>query len=269
MTKATTWAGSMLPRALATLNVWWERNKTNIQSFGLRVLTVGAGIIGVFLKIVAANLFMAGMLLRGWSMILGAFLSFVSTILNLGIRAFSWVPGVGDKLRTAKVAVDSFRNTVTSSMSSASKAALNMASAANRAGDAMLSAAGKAWNLANNIRNIPPNKTVNVVYKQTNAAGNIIGRAIAHGGILGAAGGGPRSRSVLVGESGPELAELPPGTMIKSNPDTNRMMGTSSAPIVQIIFPKLTGSKFVDELFEDLRKGIRVNGGNVQAVLGK
>ncbi len=54
----------------------------------------------------------------------------------------------------------------------------------------------------------------------------------AHGGIAGAAGGGVRSNMTLVGEHGPELAELPPGTHVRSNPDSMRMMGNGGATYV-------------------------------------
>lgn len=46
----------------------------------------------------------------------------------------------------------------------------------------------------------------------------------AHGGITGAAGGGPRGDMTLVGENGPELVDLPPGTQVHSNPDTERIL---------------------------------------------
>lgn len=91
----------------------------------------------------------------------------------------------------------------------------------------------------------------------------------AHGGIVGAMGGGPRSGLTLVGEHGPELAFLAPGTMVKSNPDTMRMLsnaagsgGTTSLTIDS------SGSRFDELLLEILRKSVRARGGNVQVVLG-
>lgn len=53
-------------------------------------------------------------------------------------------------------------------------------------------------------------------------------RAYAAGGISGAAGGGPRSLSTMVGEHGRELVDLPPGSRVHSNPDTERMMAAGS-----------------------------------------
>ncbi|WP_225811341.1 phage tail protein [Streptomyces spinosus] len=53
----------------------------------------------------------------------------------------------------------------------------------------------------------------------------------AAGGIVGAAAsGGLRSGLTLVGEQGPELAELPMGSRVWSNPDTRRKLGAGQAP---------------------------------------
>lgn len=51
------------------------------------------------------------------------------------------------------------------------------------------------------------------------------GGGLAHGGIKGAAANGATSSGLtLVGEHGPELAEIAPGGRVWSNPDTQRMM---------------------------------------------
>lgn len=60
--------------------------------------------------------------------------------------------------------------------------------------------------------------------------GKIVGKikgvvpGFAHGGIIGAASGGPRSGMTLVGEHGPELVKLPAGSSVISNPDTRRRL---------------------------------------------
>lgn len=94
----------------------------------------------------------------------------------------------------------------------------------------------------------------------------------AHGGVIGAAGGGPRSRMTLVGEQGPELVDLAPGSRVRSNPDTKRMLaggnaGGSGQPIVvQLV---LEGRQVAQVLIDPLRGVIQGKGGNVQAVLGQ
>lgn len=92
----------------------------------------------------------------------------------------------------------------------------------------------------------------------------------AHGGIIGAAGGGPRSRMTLVGEQGPELVDLAPGSRVRSNPDSKRiadgMAGGGGGPVVLEL--RSSGSRIDDFLLEALRGAIRVKGGDVQLVLG-
>lgn len=93
----------------------------------------------------------------------------------------------------------------------------------------------------------------------------------AHGGIIGAAGGGPRSRMTLVGEQGPELVNLAPGSTVRSNPDTRRMLaaagGGDNRPIV--IQLDIGGRRLGELLIDPLSGAIRARGGNVQAVIGQ
>lgn len=97
----------------------------------------------------------------------------------------------------------------------------------------------------------------------------------AHGGVIGAASGGPRSNTVMVGEHGPELVDLAPGTRVHSNPDTRRMVdaayGGGGGGGGSVIAIQLTiGDKYLGEVMVDpLRKAVRTRGGNVQAVLGQ
>lgn len=96
-------------------------------------------------------------------------------------------------------------------------------------------------------------------------------RGLAHGGIVGAADGGNKSGSIWVGEHGPELATLPPGTNIKSNPDSMRatkasMSGDGTMQLILRVSP--TADPFMTALMKALRAEIRDGGGNVQTVLG-
>lgn len=94
--------------------------------------------------------------------------------------------------------------------------------------------ASEAREYANALGDIPKNISTNVVTHYT-TTGTPIGprggarATFAHGGITGAASGGIRSNSVLVGEHGPEVADLPPGTNVHSNPDSMRMMNGSGS----------------------------------------
>jgi len=101
--------------------------------------------------------------------------------------------------------------------------------------------------------------------------GHGLGVYKATGGIVGrAATGGIRSNRVMTGEHGPEILDLPPGTQVHSNPDTERMMsagnGTSSQPFVVIL--QIGEQKLGEILVDPMRRAVRARGGNVQAVLG-
>ena len=74
-----------------------------------------------------------------------------------------------------------------------------------------------------------PNKTVTVTVRTVGdtsvyKAGNVTASTRARGGIIGAAGGGPRSNMTLVGEQGPELVRLPFGSTVIPNGQSERML---------------------------------------------
>ena len=94
---------------------------------------------------------------------------------------------------------------------------------------------------------------------------------MAHGGVRGlstAATGGVRNNMTLVGEQGPEIVNLAPGSRVRSNPDSRRLMrqggGLSAA---QFMF-KSSGRRVDDLLLEILREAIHQRGGDPVAVLG-
>lgn len=96
----------------------------------------------------------------------------------------------------------------------------------------------------------------------------------AHGGVIGAAGGGPRSRMTLVGEQGPELVDLAPGSRVRSNPDSKRIAagmaaagGGGGGPIVVQVM--LDGRQVAKAIVDPLTAEISNRGGNVQQVLGR
>lgn len=95
----------------------------------------------------------------------------------------------------------------------------------------------------------------------------------ATGGVIGAAGGGPRSRMTLVGEQGPELVNLAPGSTVRSNPDTRRMLGGwagagPSQPIELVI--NLDGREVARQLWDPMRAEVWSRaGGDVQKALGR
>ena len=94
---------------------------------------------------------------------------------------------------------------------------------------------------------------------------------LAHGGVRGysaAATGGARSNMTLVGEQGPELVNLAPGSHVRSNPDSRRIMHQSTVGGASQIVIKSSGRRADDLLLEILRDAIHQRGGNPVTVLG-
>ncbi|MFI5524977.1 phage tail protein [Streptomyces platensis] len=94
-------------------------------------------------------------------------------------------------------------------------------------------------------------------------------RGRATGGIIGAAGGGPRSAWTLVGEQGPEIVDLPYGSRVRSNPDSRRMAAAAGGGGTVVLELHSGGARLDDLLIEIIRKAVRVRGGDVQFVLGR
>jgi len=102
--------------------------------------------------------------------------------------------------------------------------------------------------------------------------GHGLGVYKATGGIVGrAATGGIRSNRVMVGEHGPEVMDLPPGTQVHSNPDSERMLGGAMGGTVNVRLEVdgRGGDDFGRFIAEMIRRYVRVSGGNVQQALGR
>lgn len=91
-----------------------------------------------------------------------------------------------------------------------------------------------------------------------------------HGGIVGAASGRIVNGMTWVGEHGPELADLAPGTQVHSNPDSMRMAAQQGAGSgVSVTFASPGGSLFEQAMMAWLRQAVRVQGGgDVQKAFG-
>ena len=116
------------------------------------------------------------------------------------------------------------------------------------------------------------NKVIGFIDMIKNAINSIPGASmigLAHGGIVGAAAGGPRSGWTTVGEMGPELVRLPLGSQVYSNAQSQGMLGGGGGGggtyTVQLEFAPGAG----DQLVRGIREYIRIRGGNVQQVLGQ
>ncbi|NUR03061.1 MAG: phage tail tape measure protein [Streptomyces sp.] len=125
----------------------------------------------------------------------------------------------------------------------------------------------------NNIDGYTATTYINIVTTH-NADGSVTaheGGGYAHGGVIGAASGGPRSRLTLVGEHGPELVSLAPGSTVHSNPDTRRMLSGASGGAAGAVYQvnlNVDGRTLARVLLDPQRELIRQLGGDVQTVMG-
>lgn len=142
--------------------------------------------------------------------------------------------------------------------------------------------------MRNRINSLPRSKTITVHVSVTGrerldslghriggykASGGVVGAGgMAHGGIKGAADGATSSGMTLVGEYGPELVDLPPGTSVKSNPDTMRIMsggggGNTTGGQVPVVL-NVDGRLLVEVLADPIRNYVRSYQGQVQNAFG-
>ncbi|MBA0126435.1 phage tail tape measure protein [Haloechinothrix sp. YIM 98757] len=132
----------------------------------------------------------------------------------------------------------------------------------------------QAWSAIQSIKN-----QLNSVDGRTAQA--VIRAQVTGSRITGLASGGPFSdgQTSLVGEEGPELVKFRGNGEVIPHDETKRMMegrggaaqpnpaAPKPAPDVHFHFPNFVGN--ADDLMHTLRKEIRVNGGDVQRVLGQ
>jgi len=229
----------------------------------------------------------------------------IGVIVDGAAKAFGWIPGVGPKLKAAAKAFDGFRHDVNTVFDAAqakindwknslarlpkevrlkgeisdlqakvdaAKAKLKTVPASQRS-----AVRGDISDLEAKIRRARAelaalDGTSATTYIRTvSSSGNVGGlgghTGYAAGGITGAAAGGPRSRWTMVGEHGRELVSLAPGSQVRSNPDTERMLaGAGGGPQqVQVVFTIQGGDR---DFRNWLKKSIRVNGGD-PSVMGR
>jgi hypothetical protein len=171
-----------------------------------------------------------------------AILNMFGVIISAAVRAFGWIPGLGPKLKAAGAKFEAFRVK------------------ANAELDA-----------------IKRRITVHVVYQRSitgpellDESGHRVGGYRASGGVVGqAATGGARGGLTWVGERGPELVALPPGSAVSSHGDSMRA-ATGGGGQVDVVLHAAPGASrdLVQTLLSLLRYEIRAQGGNVQQVLG-
>lgn len=183
--------------------------------------------------------------------------SVFSRILDAAEASLGWIPGVGDKLRSARKKFTQFREDVNDELGRIKKEVRVRV---------ITEYISKYTTIASDA--------ADSAYEETRRK---IRAGKGSGGIVGAAAGGIRSGLKWVGEQGPELMSVPPGTTVHSAADSQRMMrgasgmGAGGSGLVARF--QRSGNAILDELgewvTERLRVGVRTEGaGDVQQYLG-
>lgn len=168
--------------------------------------------------------------------------------------AFSWIPGMQGKLANAAESVKKFKDKANAAL--------------RNVDDVDIEVRFHVFGLA----------TANAVLNTTRSLARLgyIGKAV--GGAVGqmahAAAGGPRGNRVLVGENGPEIVDVAPGSTVHTNSETRRMLagagqGAQLVARVGIERSQAATRDLIDELVKMLRIEIfNLAGGDVQMALG-
>jgi hypothetical protein len=229
----------------------------------------------------------------------------MGTIVGAAARGLGWIPGIGDGLKKANEGFTIWRDHAVGKLEGVKEKANEMKGALDRANKLRrLEADISQWQsqldkARKDLKRTSDQKAVaklkgnisDLVAKLNDAARRLNamdgksattyvytqyldrvtnGGGRAHGGVVGAAAtGGVRSNMTMVGEAGPELVSLPPGSHVRSNPDTRRMMKRQQANGPGAAFTiKSSGRRVDDMLIEILREAIHQRGGDPVLVLG-
>lgn len=202
-------------------------------------------LVGLIIRAFGTLVEMLTIAYRDIRLVLAGVISGLADVLHAATMAFMWVPGLGPKLREAYGKVQEFSDKFNKSFDRIHKD-IEVNVRINVVG---LSAARAAIDLAGKLSKL----------------------GYAGGGVVGAATGGLHSGMRMVGEHGPELVELPPGTRVNSNPDTERMLGGASSALPPIIVQLVADARVLAEVMvEPTRELVRKLGqGSVQGYYGQ
>ena len=174
-----------------------------------------------------------------------------AAFLDAANDALGWIPGIGPKLRQAQGKVRQFQIDANRELKKIND--IDVTVRIRTIGAGVLSSAAQAYAQLKKLG-------------YGRAAGGVAG------GIGAAASGGNRSNLTWVGEQGPELVDLAPGSRVHTAGDSRRMAGQGGGGLVAVA--RLDRSQantqdLVDAIVRTLRIEIfRTAGGDVQMALG-
>lgn len=218
----------------------------------------------------------AGLILQGLKFITGAFLDMAGTVVSGAAKAFGWIPGIGDKIKAAAAGFKHVKEGAANAFDAAigkvnewNNKVQGMTKEVFIKGQ-IRDLEAKLAKAREEIKSVPKSKqhevqgridgllaklraaqaainrlhgktiTITEYYRKVNAGQAAPYQHYAHGGVVGkAADGGPRSNMTWVGEQGPELVDLAPGSMVHTAGDSRRMAdswqgGGGGGPVINV-----------------------------------
>lgn len=171
-------------------------------------------------------------------------------LITAASAAFSWIPGLQPKLLNARKTIEKFRDGANRAL--------------NDVHDVDISVRLHVFGLAAANAVIDTTRTLSRLGYIGKAAGGAVGQA---------ASGGPRSNRVWVGEQGPELVDLAPGSQVHTAGDSRRLaaQGGGGQWVARLAVDRSQASQgdLIDTLVRLLRIEIfNIGGGDVQTALG-
>jgi hypothetical protein len=262
----------------------------------------------VFSEISQAVLTMVGIVLRLFKLLLSSWMAMASAFLTAAVKAFGWIPGLGDKLKGAKKAFDGFKDGVNNALDKAIKKTDEWKDNVKRMPKEVKirghikDLQSKVEQAKARLKTVPKSKQAAVradisqLQRKVRAARNELARIknkyvtvnthftttgnrtapsemMARGGIVGAIGsaatGGLRGSWTTVGEYGRELVKLPYGSQVIPKGRSDAMLAGAGGGGGVVQLEIISGGSRLDDLLVELLRGaIRRRGKNVQLVLG-
>jgi hypothetical protein len=257
-------AAPLIARFLENPNV-----VAGIKTIALGIAALAAALIGMSIATSLVVGAITGGLAMALSWLLGKFVSGVLTAVATVIRAFGLMM---EKIGEAMSKLPGKAGEIGRQMQKIGKDAQGAATKVEGLRDRLGSLQSKTVTVTFGARFTPGSGDIFRAYGAGAGLGVLKRRTGGPvGGRAAAATGGPRWGGVLVGEDGPEIVDLAPGSNVTSAAQTRgRMAGGASGGAATVVLEVVSsGSRLSDLLLDIIRESVRVRGGDVQAVIGR
>ena len=210
--------------ALEKMTDWLDQNKVAIGDLGITVGQVGIGVIEMMLRMGSGFAGFHAVVSDVGASVLTGMTIMAKGILDAGLLAFGWIPGVGDKLAKSRIAIEGFGTVGTEVLRREADNSRGLS-------DWLSSAADKAAGLRHELETFKPSYSTKMILELGTR-----GVTSKDGLLIPRASGGPvwPGQPFLVGESGPELVTFPSNGTVHDAGATAAALGTGGGGEVRL-----------------------------------